>query len=67
MDITYTSIFILMGATWYQGLILFGTHFIIDPLKARYGIVKDIWMDQLLHFMEFIYSIKRRAHERDRR
>ena len=30
-------------------LFFFTSHFLIDPLKARWGIVKDIWIDQLIH------------------
>lgn len=26
------------------------SHFFIDPLKARWGIIKFVWLDQLLHF-----------------
>lgn len=28
---------------------LFASHFIIDPLKARWGIVRHIWIDQIPH------------------
>lgn len=31
--------------------ILFISHFVIDPLGARWGIIKSIWVDQLLHFI----------------
>jgi hypothetical protein len=27
------------------------SHFLIDPLKARWSIVKHIWLDQLLHII----------------
>lgn len=33
------------------GIILLISHFLIDPLKARWGIVKHIWLDQILHFV----------------
>ena len=46
---TYASVFVLCGCAWWQFLILFGTHFLIEPLKARWGIVKTIWQDQILH------------------
>lgn len=29
--------------------IIFLSHFIIDPLKSRWYIIKHIWLDQLLH------------------
>ncbi|MCH8741678.1 DUF3307 domain-containing protein [Patescibacteria group bacterium] len=29
--------------------ILFTSHFLIDPFKARWGIIKHIWIDQILH------------------
>lgn len=31
--------------------IILTSHFIIDPLKSRWGIVKSIWVDQILHFI----------------
>ncbi len=47
----YTAVFILFGALWWQALILLGTHFMIDPLKARWNIIKHCWQDQLLHLI----------------
>lgn len=35
--------------------ILFASHFIIDPLKARWKIIKSIWIDQLLHFIVLVF------------
>ncbi|KKU85896.1 MAG: hypothetical protein A2667_03230 [Candidatus Wildermuthbacteria bacterium RIFCSPHIGHO2_01_FULL_47_27] len=35
--------------SFWAVLILFASHFIIDPLKARWGIVRHVWMDQFLH------------------
>lgn len=32
-------------------MIIFASHFIIDPLKARWGIIKSIWVDQILHLI----------------
>lgn len=32
-------------------LLLFLSHLVIDPLKARYGYIKHIWADQLLHVL----------------
>ncbi len=32
-------------------MILLISHFIIDPLKSRWGIVKSTWVDQILHFI----------------
>jgi len=46
---TYAAVFAVMGATPIQTLILCVSHFFIDPLKARWGYVKTIWLDQLLH------------------
>ena len=45
----YTAVFVLAGCLWWQALVLLGSHFIIDPLKARWNIVRSIWLDQLLH------------------
>lgn len=36
-------------------LLLFVSHLIIDPLKARYKIIKHIWQDQLLHMAVLVY------------
>lgn len=47
----YTSLFVLFGATLTQAAIILSTHFIIDNLKARWLIVKHIWVDQLLHMI----------------
>lgn len=47
----YAALFFILGATLWQTWILLVSHFIIDPLKARYGIVKYIWQDQLLHLI----------------
>jgi hypothetical protein len=45
----YASVFLVLGCAWWQFLVLLATHFMIDPLKARWGMVKTIWQDQLLH------------------
>lgn len=29
--------------------IILASHFFIEPLKSRWGIVKPIWLDQILH------------------
>lgn len=31
-------------------VLFFISHFLIDPLKARWKVVKNIWTDQLIHF-----------------
>jgi hypothetical protein len=46
---TYTAPFVLLGVPPLEVAILFVSHFCIDPLKARWGIVKTVWQDQLLH------------------
>jgi hypothetical protein len=33
---------------------LFGTHFVVDPLKARYKVIGPIWVDQLLHILTIL-------------
>ena len=38
-------------------LLILITHFLIDPLKARYRIIKHIWQDQLLHLFT-LYMLK---------
>lgn len=34
--------------------VIFVSHFIIDPMKARWHIIKHIWLDQLLHLIVLI-------------
>ena len=46
----YTFTFVLFAKiSLIAALIIFVSHLIIDPLKARYKIIKHIWLDQLLH------------------
>ena len=55
---TYTSAFVLFAhASGLAAFILLLSHFLIDPLKARYGYIpKDqIWMDQLLHLAVILF------------
>ena len=33
---------------FFLGILL--SHFLIDPLKAKYKVIKHIWLDQILHF-----------------
>lgn len=47
----YVSTFMLLGfglSAW-GFVILFISHCVIDALKARYQIIRTIWMDQLCH------------------
>jgi len=53
----YTAIFVLF-ADWLSALsltIIFVTHFIIDPLKSRWGIIKYVWQDQILHILVLVF------------
>lgn len=48
----YTGTFVVFGkVSLLFAAVLFVNHFIIDSLKARYHIIKPIWVDQLLHFI----------------
>ncbi len=52
---TYTAVFLLFAhSSLLATAILFGTHFIIDPLKARYKVIGPIWLDQLLHILTIV-------------
>ncbi len=31
--------------------LLLVSHFLIDPLKARWNVIKHIWIDQILHLI----------------
>lgn len=54
--LTYTAPFVFLafapGAVLTLGalLVILVTHFWIDALKARWQVIKHIWMDQLCHF-----------------
>src|SRR5256885_11893645 len=52
---TYTAVFVLFAhASVLASILLLGTHFVIDALKARYHVVRHIWVDQLLHLATII-------------
>jgi len=34
--------------------IIFLSHFFIEPLSSRWGIIKAIWLDQILHILILI-------------
>lgn len=51
---TYTAAFVVFAhVSPLAALILLVSHFVIDPIKARYQIipVNKIWIDQLLHLI----------------
>lgn len=49
---TYTAVFVLFAhSSPLATAVLFGTHFVVDPLKARYKIIGPIWLDQLIHIV----------------
>lgn len=53
--VTYTAVFVLFAhPSWLATFLLFATHFIIDPLKARYKLIGPIWVDQLLHLLTIV-------------
>lgn len=55
---TYTAVFLLfVHPSLVATGILFGTHFVIDPLKARYHLIGPIWLDQLLHIVTILLII----------
>lgn len=52
---TYTAVFLLFAhPSLLSTAILLGTHFVIDPLKARYKVIGPIWLDQLLHILTIV-------------
>lgn len=42
--------FILPHMNLAAVLVIFGSHFSIDPCKARWKFVKHIWQDQIFHY-----------------
>jgi hypothetical protein len=52
---TYTAVFLLFAhCSPPAAAILFGTHFVVDPLKARYQVIPSIWLDQLIHLVTIL-------------
>lgn len=52
---TYTAVFVLFAhASPLATVVLLGTHFVVDPLKARYKLIDPIWLDQLLHILTIV-------------
>jgi uncharacterized protein DUF3307 len=52
---TYTATFVLFAHPSINAvIILLCTHFIVDALKARYRVIRSIWLDQLLHIVTII-------------
>ncbi len=52
---TYTAVFVLFAhPSILASAILFGTHFVIDPLKSRYKLIGPIWVDQTLHILAIL-------------
>jgi len=43
---------------WFFGAILL-SHFFIDPLKRKYKVIKNVWVDQTLHIaiIFLLYSL----------
>ncbi len=63
--LTYTAPFALMvlvpsmaDAVTMQGLAFVClSHMVVDTLKARYKVIKEIWVDQLLHVATFVFCV----------
>ena len=52
---TYTAVFVLFANfSMLAALVLLVSHFVIDPLKCRWELVKHVWVDQLLHFVVLV-------------
>ncbi len=52
---TYTATFVLFAHPSTNAvIILLSAHFFFDALKARYKIIRSIWLDQLLHIATII-------------
>lgn len=52
---TYTAVFVLFAhSSPLATAVIFGTHLVIDPLKARYRIIGPIWLDQFLHVVTIL-------------
>ncbi|HEY0753321.1 MAG TPA: DUF3307 domain-containing protein [Ktedonobacteraceae bacterium] len=52
---TYTAVFVLFArSSILAATIIFLTHVVVDPLKARYKLIGPIWLDQLLHIVTIL-------------
>ena len=52
---TYTAVFVALAhCSPLATAVIFGTHFVVDPLKARYKIIGPIWLDQLIHVVTIV-------------
>jgi|SRR5579859_3903088 len=52
---TYTATFVLFAHPSFNAVLaLLGTHFVVDALKARYKVIRSIWLDQLLHVVTIV-------------
>ena len=52
---TYTATFVLFAhPSLLATTVIFVTHFIVDPLKARYKLIGPIWLDQALHIITIL-------------
>lgn len=55
---TYTAVFVLFAHTSpLATAVLFGVHFVVDPLKARYKVIGPIWLDQLIHIVTILFVL----------
>lgn len=55
---TYTAAFVVFAhVSWLAALILLVSHFVIDPIKARWHIipVDKVWIDQILHILVILF------------
>jgi hypothetical protein len=52
---TYTAVFVLFAHPSFATVaVLLCAHFIVDALKARYKVIRSIWLDQLLHIATIV-------------
>jgi hypothetical protein len=54
----YAGTFLIFAhASLLFAAVLFISHIIIDPMKARWKFIKHIWVDQILHIIVIIICI----------
>ena len=52
---TYTATFILFAHPSLLAItLILVTHYIVDTLKARYNVIRSIWLDQILHVLTLL-------------
>jgi hypothetical protein len=57
--LVYAATFVLFAkVTVAFAVFLVFSHFLIDAMKARYGLIKYIWVDQIFHLNVLFFLVR---------